>query len=212
MDRRRFLLTSLAGELAAPLVAEAQPAQGVRRIGLLGSYPAAHLIEALRQGLRNAGWVEGQNIVIESRWARGNPERLRDLAAELVQQKVEVIVLSSSLHVEAARRVTSTIPIVFGTHADPIETGHVKSLARPGGNITGVAILQTELTAKGVELLKEVVSKASRMAELWDPATPSHKPGLKAVAVAAERIALQFREAPVRTVRRVRRRILRRSS
>jgi putative ABC transport system substrate-binding protein len=120
------------------------------------------LVEALRAGLRDLGWVEGKNIVIEFRWA-DSFEELPSLAAELVRMNVNLIFASSSTMVEPARRATQTIPIVFSNHADPIGSGHVASLPRPGGNITGLSELATELDAKALEMLKEVVPRATRM-------------------------------------------------
>ncbi len=140
MRRRRFIMLLAGGTVAGwPLAAQAQQAGKLYRIGFLGDSPAAFAerIEAFRQGLRDLGYVEGRNIAIEYRWAEGKPERMRELAEELVRLKVDVIVVPSSIYTEAAKRATSTIPIVFLGHADPVGTGHVTSLARPGGNITG---------------------------------------------------------------------------
>ena len=139
MRRRDFIV--LAGSTVAwPLAALAQQAGKVYRIGFLGDSPAAggsELIEAFRQGLRDLCYAEGRNIAIEYRWAEGKPERMRELAEELVRLKVDVIILSSSIYVEAAKRATSTIPIVFMAHADPVGTGHVTSLSRPGATSPG---------------------------------------------------------------------------
>jgi putative ABC transport system substrate-binding protein len=138
-------------------------------------------IAAFRGGLRELGWIEGKSIVFEYRWGEGRYDHLIELAQELVRLNVDVIVAPSSVYVEAARRATSTIPIVFAVHADPIGSGHVASLAHPGSNITGVALAMPETNAKLLELLKEAVPKLSRLAVLWNPATPSHGPGLRAV-------------------------------
>jgi putative tryptophan/tyrosine transport system substrate-binding protein len=199
MDRRRFLLTSLAGALAGPLAADAQQPGKVYRIGFLWDSPAAFpdAIEAFRQGLRDLGYVEGQNTVIEYRWAEGKPERMRELAEELVRLKVDVIMAPSSVYTGAAKRATSTIPIVFLSHADPLSTGHVKSLARPGGNTTGLTIMMTETNVKGLELFKEAIPGLSRVAVIWDPATPSHKPGLKAIQRAGPSLGLRIQSVPV---------------
>lgn len=199
MDRRRFLLISVAGALAAPLAAEAQQAGKVYRIGFLWDSPAAFpdAIEAFRQGLRDLGYVEGRNTVIEYRWAEGKPERMRELAEELVRLKVDVIMAPSSVYTGAAKRATSTIPIVFLSHADPLGSGHVRSLARPGGNTTGLTIMMTETNVKGLELFKEAIPGLSRVAVIWDPATPSHKPGLKAVQSAGPSLGLRIQSVPV---------------
>ena len=203
MNRNIALILTLAVGilLAAPLAAEAQQAGKVYRVGFmwdsLGMFPGA--IEGFRRGLRDLGWVEGQNIVVEYRWSEGRFDRLPDQAGELVRLKVDVIVAPSSIYAEAAKRATSTIPIVFVSHADPIGSGHVASLARPGGNITGLALMMTETNAKGLELLKEAVPGLSRVAVLWDPATPSHKPGLNAVEVMGRALGLRLQTVAVRS-------------
>src|ERR1700751_3893982 len=151
--RRRAFITLLGGAAAWPLAARAQQQAKVARIGYLGPGPASATSgrgEALRAGLRDLGWVEGKNIVIEFRWADG-VQQLPELAAELVRMNVDVIFAPSSTMVEPARQATKTIPIVFSNHADPIGTGHVMSLARPGGNITGLSELATDLDAKAME-------------------------------------------------------------
>ena len=169
MHRRAFLGT--LAMLAAPLAAEAQPAAKVPRIGYLALNPAAnpHLHEAFRQGLRDLGYVEGRNVVIEYRDAEGKPERLPALAAELVALKVDVLVAQPTVAALAAKQATRTLPIVFPVAADPVASGLVTSLARPGGNITGLTILAPEMVAKGLELLKQAVPGVSRVAVLWHP-------------------------------------------
>ena len=141
IDRRAFI-TMLGGSiLAAPLAAGAQPTR-TPRVGILFNASPTTVtlqLEAYRRGLRELGWIEGQTVMIEYRWAEGNPDRLPALVAELVQVKVDVIVLSGTAAIRAARRATSTIPIVFVMLADPIASGFVQSLARPGGNMTGLA-------------------------------------------------------------------------
>jgi putative tryptophan/tyrosine transport system substrate-binding protein len=192
MTRREFI-TLLGGAAAAwPLAARGQQPAKVVRIGWLDLGPAsarASRVEALRAGLRDLGWVEGKNIVIEFRWADG-VQQLPELAAELVRIKVDVIFAPSSTMVEPARQATKTIPIVFANHADPIGTGHVASLPRPGGNITGLSVLATELDAKALEMLKEAVPTATRIGVLWNPTTPSQVPGLQAVKAAGEKLGL----------------------
>jgi putative ABC transport system substrate-binding protein len=145
------------------------------------------------------GWVEGRNVKIEYRWAEGQFDRLPSLAEELVKLKVDVIVAPTSIYTEAAKRATSTIPIVFASHADPIGSGHVASLARPGGNITGLTIVMSETTAKSLELFKETVPGLSRVAVFYDPATPSHAPGLKAVEAIGRALGLRLQPIAVRS-------------
>ena len=203
MARRRFLLTSLAGALAAPLGAEAQQPGKVYRVGILtnkASDPAeARLWQAFRSGLRERGWIEGQNILIEFRAAEGNTARFPELAADLVRLKVDLIVARASIFVQPAKEATSSIPIVFLTHADPVGTGHVASLARPGGNITGLAVLMTDLAPKGLELLISAVPVAQRIAVLWNPDTPSHPPALKALEDAGRALRVQLQAVGART-------------
>jgi len=200
LNRRKTLLALLALG-AVPLAAVAQPAGKVYRIGFLWDSPAAFpdAIEAFRQGLRDLGYVEGRNIAIEYRWAEGKPERMRELAEELVRLKVDLIMAPSSIYTGAAKRATSTIPIVFLSHADPLRSGHIASLGHPGGNITGVSLMMTETNVKGLELFKEAVPGLSHVAVIWDPATPSHGPGLKAVEAAGPSLGLRILSVPVRS-------------
>jgi putative ABC transport system substrate-binding protein len=196
---RTILLTIAL--LMVPLAAHAQPAGKVYRVGFLWDSPTVFpdAIEAFRQGLRDLGYVEGRNLTIEYRWAEGEPERMRELAEELVRLKVDVIMAPSSVYTGAAKRATSTIPIVFMSHADPLGTGDVKSLARPGGNATGLTIMMTETNVKGLELFKEAIPRLSRVAVIWDPATPSHGPGLKAIEGAGPSLGLRIQSVPVRS-------------
>ena len=167
--RCRVLALTLAGALlAAPLATEAQPTK-IPRIGYIGNgdpTTARPTLEAFRQGLNELGWIEGQTVTIEYRWAEGNPDRLPALAAELVQAKVDVIVLSGTPAIRAGREATRTIPIVFVSLADPVTLGVIANLARPGGNMTGVASQFEELITKQLQLLKETVPKVSRVALL----------------------------------------------
>ena len=169
MDRRAWLVGSL-GLLAAPLDADAQPAGRNPRIGILrpGS-PPDPLLDAFRQGLRELGYEEGRNISIEYRWAEGRDERFPGLAADLVRLKVDVIVAGAGA-VEAAKHATTTIPIVMPVSNDPVRVGLVASLARPGGNVTGLTSLSGQLPGKWMELLKETLPRVSRVAVLWDAA------------------------------------------
>ncbi|HEX7784811.1 MAG TPA: ABC transporter substrate-binding protein [Methylomirabilota bacterium] len=187
--------------LAGTLTVEAQSDGKVYRIGFLWDNPAVfpESIEAFRQGLRELGYVEGRNLTIEYRWAEGKPERMRELAEELVRLDVDVIVAPSSIYTGAAKRATSTIPIVFMSHADPLGSGHVASLARPGGNATGLTIMMTETNVKGLELFKQALPNLARVAVVWDPATPSHGPGLKAIEAAGPSLGLRILSVPVRS-------------
>jgi putative ABC transport system substrate-binding protein len=200
---RRRLLTGvvLAWAPLGAAAAQEYKAGKVYRMGFLGDSPAAfsEATEAFRQGLRDLGYVEGRNITIEYRWAEGKPERMRELVEELVRLKVDVIILPSSIYTEAAKRATSTIPIVFMGHADPVGTGHVTSLSRPGGNITGLSVMMTETSVKSLELLKQAVPGRARVAVIFDPATPSHKPALKAVETAGPLLGLQVQPVAVRS-------------
>jgi putative tryptophan/tyrosine transport system substrate-binding protein len=178
MDRRAFLGTLAGGLLAAPLAAEAQTAGKVLRIGYLGySSPTLErdLVEAFRQGLRDLGYVESRNLVIEYRSAGGKRERFPELAAELVRLKVDVIVTLATPAALAAKQATDTIPIVVAAMADPVGDGLVASLARPGANVTGSTFLGPRLVPKRLELLKEIVPGASRVAVLWHPGVYSDR-------------------------------------
>ena len=200
-SRRTFLATVTGGLLLATLDAAAQQAGKVYRIGFLWDTPAVwpHALEAFRQGLRDLGWVEGQNIVIEYRWTEGHFDRLPSLVEELVRLKVDLIVAPTSIYTGAAKRATSTIPIVFASHADPIGSGHVASLARPGTNATGLTVVMSETMAKSLELLKATVPRLTRVAVIWDPATPSHRPGLKAVEDVGRALGLRVQPLAVRS-------------
>jgi len=199
---RRVFVGSLAGGLlAAPLAVDAQQAGKIAKIGYLGvgTAPAyANRIEALRAGLHDLGYVEGKNVVIEYRWAE-RADQLPKLAAELVRINVDVIFATSSTEVEAARQATKTIPIVFATHADPVSLGHIASLPRPGGNITGLTLLLTDLVAKELEILKEVVPHATRLGVLLTLTAPSHRPALQAVKAAGEKLGVQVHMVSVQT-------------
>lgn len=169
-------------------------------IGFLGfgtASASANRVEALRAGLRELGYVEGKNIAIEFRWAE-TVDDLRKGAAELVGMNVDVIFGTSSTEVEAARQATKAIPIVFATHADPVGTGHVSSLPRPGGNITGLSVMQSDLTAKAIAILKEVVPQAARFGVFWNPAVPSGRPTLQSAEAAGTKLGIQIYSVPVR--------------
>ena len=193
--RREFIGTLTGALLAAPLAAEAQQAGKVRRIGYLDMGSAARsrpYFEAFRQGLHDLGWVEGQNIAVDVRFADGKADQLPTLAAELVRLRVDVIVTSTTPATLAAKQATTTIPIVIGFVADPVGSRIVASLARPGGNITGWTHLGVELRAKHLELLKEAVPVATRFGVLWNPANQVHKPALKAIEAAAQQLKVEL--------------------
>ena len=175
MRLRRFLILLIVFGVSG--VAEAQQPKKVFRIGYLSSADAATdsaRAEGIRLALRELGYTEGQNIAIEYRYAEGRPDRQPGLAAELVRLKVDIIVVpSGDPTIRAAKNATKTIPIVMaGQGSDPVRAGHVESLARPGGNVTGLTSLTTELGGKRLELFKEAVPKLSHVAVLYDPASP----------------------------------------
>jgi putative ABC transport system substrate-binding protein len=201
MDRRGFISSMSLGLLAAPLAAEAQQTAKIARIGWLGDRPAAGpRLEGFFKGLRDLDYVEGRNLMIEYRYAEGKPERYPALAAELVALKVDVIVSANTLGTLAAKQATKTIPIVFVGAADPVQSGLVTSLARPGGNATGLSALSPELVGKCLELLAQAVPGVSRVAVLWQPGAQGErtdKDMLKGADVAARALGmrLQFVEA-----------------
>jgi ABC-type uncharacterized transport system substrate-binding protein len=203
ITRRGFVGTLAGGLLAAPLASEGQQAAKIARIGYLSPGLVAaspRTLEAFRQGLRDLGYVEGRNVVIEYRSAEGKFERLPALAAELVALKVDVIVTSTTEGVLAAKQATRTFPIVCAAAGDPVGSGLVTSLARPGGNVTGLSALTPELVGKCLELLTQAVPGVSRVAALWQPgALPerTEKDMLKEADVAARALGvrLQFVEA-----------------
>jgi len=175
MDRRAFLATAASGVVARPAVARAQQLAGVHRLGNLSLRSGPdETDEAFIQGLRELGHVEGRSIAIEYRWAGGKAERLPEMAAELVRQKVELIVAQGTLASEAAKRATASIPIVFVGVGDPVGSGLVASLSRPGGNVTGFTILSTDLAGKRLQILRELLPRADRVALLVHrPASPT---------------------------------------
>src|SRR5882672_2743626 len=193
MDRRTFISVTL-GLLAAPPAAEAQPAGKVYRIGMLERTPPATNaanFEAFRRGLRELGYVEGKNLVIEYRSADGRDERYAALATELVRLNVDLILTRGTPAALAAKNATGTIPVVITGLADPVGQGIVASLARPGGNITGVSAIVTELYAKRVELLRELLPRASRIAALLNMSSPALPPAWKEIETAARSLGIQ---------------------
>src|SRR5262249_45855101 len=192
---RRTFITLLCGAAATwPLAARAQQA-AMPVIGFLsGSWPAgrAHLVTAFQRGVRESGYVEGQNVAIEYRWAQDQYDRLPDLAADLVRRQVAVIAAHDTLAAIAAKSATTAIPIVFATGADPVKEGLVASLNRPGGNVTGVSWLANELGAKQLGLLHELLPGAVRVAVLADPIWPVTEPFVSEVRAAASTIRKQI--------------------
>jgi putative ABC transport system substrate-binding protein len=197
-SRATFLVALFLG---AALAAPPLQAAAVRHVGYLDQGSArgnAAYVEALRKGLRERGWVEGRNLALETRFAEGRTDQLPSLAAALVAQKVDVIVTWSTPAALAAKRATSTIPIVIGFAADPVGSKIVASLAHPGGNITGWTHQGLDLRAKYLELLKEAVPSGASFGVLWNPANQVHKPSLKVIEAAAERLHVRLELAAVR--------------
>ena len=188
--------------VSAPPALRAQQPGKVPRVGILWAYSPAvvsTLGDAFRQGLRGLGYVEGQNIVLEERWADGHFDRLPSLAAELSRLNLDVIVTASTPAVQAAQQATKAIPIVMTLVSDPVEDGVVTSLARPGGNVTGLSLMHPELSAKRVALLKEVIPRLSRVAVLWSPSTASYRTVLGETQTAARALGLQMQAVEVRS-------------
>ena len=194
MDRRAFVSGITLGLLAAPLAAEAQQAATIHRIGFLSPSSSADpsILDAFREGLREVGYVEGQNITIASRWAEGKYDRLPGLAAQLVGLKVDIIVATAVPAIRAAKEATRTIPIIMAVVVDPMATGLVSSLARPGGNITGLSSMAPQMTGKQLEMLKEVVPKASLVAVLWNPANAGNAPQIQQAQDAARALGVRL--------------------
>ena len=190
--------------LAAALVltpmgpAHAQRPKEIPRIGVLWESTIAPRAEAFREGLRELGYKEGENILIETRSAQGRSGEMSALAAELVQRNVDVILTAGTTTTQAAKRATSTIPVIMTFVSDPVEAGFVTSLAHPGGNITGLTNLAPELSGKWLELLKQIAPKASRVAVLMDPATRPHRVLVTDMTGAAKTLALELQPVEVR--------------
>jgi putative ABC transport system substrate-binding protein len=196
IDRRTFVGLVASALLALPRGIEAQQTEKVRRIGFIGPNSAeigGHLLAAFRQELRERGWVEGQNVVIESRFAEGNVDRLPVLVAELIRLKVDVILTGASIATWAAKNATTSIPIVMGASADALGEGLVTSLAHPGGNITGMTFLVgPEIAGKQLQLLKEMAPAASRVAVLANPTNRSHAAFARGLKVTARSLGAQL--------------------
>jgi putative ABC transport system substrate-binding protein len=200
--RRRDFITLVGGAaMPLPLAVRAQQRTHIPKIGYLGLGPAsgsADRVEALQQGLRDLGYVDGRNIVIEFRWT-DNVDSLQTLAADFVRENVDIIFANSSTLVEPARQATKTIPIVFAVHADPVGMGHVASLAHPGGNITGLTMLLTDIAAKELDLLTQAAPQARRIGVLFNPTTPSHHLAVEAVESAGGKLNVDLVAVPAST-------------
>ena len=202
IDRRTFIGSVVGGILAAPLAAEAQQAGKVYRIGYLSTptrESVARGVDAFLRKLRELGWIDGKNLIIEYRWAEGNVERLPDLAADLVRRKVDVIVAPAGSAALAAKTATTTIPIVMIFPSDPVETGLVASLSRPGANITGTTFTAgPEIFGKQLQILKEAIPHASRVAILSNPADPSFALQVRDVEATARSLRIRLQHVKAR--------------
>lgn len=199
-NRNNIYCLALAAMLfALSFPAEAQQPKNVPRIGYLGLIEIPERDEAFRKGLRERGYVEGQNIHVEYRFAGGRVERLTELAAELVRLEVDLIVATGTPVTDAAKRATKTIPIVFAVVTDPVGSGFVASLARPGGNITGFSTLLIESSGKRLELLREVKPRISRVAVLQNPTNSASSAMLKETEAAAKRLGIRLQSLEIRS-------------
>src|SRR5262245_45083119 len=197
MDRRAFITIVSGSIVSAPIATEAQQPDPGRRLGLLLPYIQSDpqpegRVSALTAALHERGWTDGRNIRFEFRYTEGQANRLPALAADLAQRNVDVILTAGTEATDAARKATKTIPIVMAAVGDPIAAGFIASLARPGGNITGASLLATELTAKRLQLLKEVLPTLTRLTVLWNSANASVVQKLKQIQAAAPQFAVQL--------------------
>jgi putative ABC transport system substrate-binding protein len=201
--RRQFL--GLAGAVAAwPIAVRAQSVSTVRRIcfllpGIARAELYRALLDAFREGLRENGWLEGQNVTIEYRFAEGNVKRLPALATELVQLQPEIIVVEGTLSIQAAKNATSSIPIVMATSIDPVSMHFVAGLARPGGNITGISLTSEELSGKRLQLLTEIIPRLTRVAVMTNPVSPAATLSLAQTQAAGQSLGVQILPTEVRT-------------
>jgi putative ABC transport system substrate-binding protein len=199
MQRRDFIKCIAGSAVGWPLVARAQQSKKVPVVGVLWPNPPAQF-EFIRQGLIDLGYFEGKNIRFEFRWAEAALDRLPELAQDLVRIPVDLIITLAPPATLAAKRATQTIPIVFVAMGDPLASGVVASLARPGANLTGTTRMISEMSAKHDELLKEASPELSNLAVLWNPNNSSHPPALRAAEASAQSLALQIRPLEVRAV------------
>jgi len=200
MHRRTFLCGLTLGTLAAPLGAAAQPVGSIPRVGFVTlTGPPSPFADAFRQGLHELGWIDGQNVLVQWRFAQGQERRIPSYLAEFVRLKVDVIVAGGGVPAaRAAKQATNTIPIVFPAAADPVESGLVASLARPGGNVTGLSMLDPEVTAKRVQLLKDAFPKALRVAVVHDSTRGINQ--VRATEAAARSLGLQVKILEVKRI------------
>jgi len=200
--RRREFISLLGGAAAWPMAARAQQGDRIRRVGVLmpiarGDLEAQNRIGAFVQALEKLGWLEGKAVAFEMRYADGKPERLPALASELVQANVDVIVTHAAQPIEAVRRATSTIPIVMATVGDALGAGYVASLARPGGNVTGLTLFATEQSAKRLQLIKEFSPTLVRVAVLWNANASGHRLQMKEMEVATPSLGIGLQSLPI---------------
>ena len=201
MDRRAFLGT--VALLAAPAAVEAQPAKRNVRIGFLSASSPSDprtqtFVESFRQGLRELGWIEGDNLTIEYQWAEDRTERLGDLARNLSRLNLDVVVAATTPAIQAAKLVSGTVPIVMANAGDAVATGFVASLSRPGANITGLSMMVADLMGKQLQILKEILPRLSRVAILWNPTNPSNAPQLAHAQEAARTLGVRLQSLDVR--------------
>jgi putative ABC transport system substrate-binding protein len=194
-------LVASLGSFGLPTAADAQQPATLRRVGVLlvAFSPESKEAQVFRQGLREARYAEGRDVAIEWRFADGDYARVPVLAADLVQRKVDVIVVDSTLAAQAVKRATSTIPVVMTSIADPVGSGLVASLAHPGGNVTGLSMMLTDLTAKRLQLLKEAIPRVARVAVLWNPDTPPHTKAIQELKAVAPSLAIELSFVSART-------------
>jgi putative tryptophan/tyrosine transport system substrate-binding protein len=199
--RRIGLVVLALSFFVAPLAADAQQPVSPRRVGVLLALlgPDSLEAQAFRQGLRDAGYAEGRDVVIEWRSANGDYARLPQLAADLVKGKVDVIVADITVAIQAAKHATSSIPIVMAIVADPVGSGLVANLAKPGGNVTGLSIMLAELSVKRLQLLKEAIPRLTRVGVVWNPATPWHAKAVENLKATAASLGIDLSFVSVRT-------------
>ena len=199
---RREVVALLGSAAIWPLAVRAQPAGPIYRIGFMGNSTAElerNLVGPFRQGLRELGYEEGKNLVIEYRWAEGDYSRFPELIAELIASRVEVIVTAGTPAALAVKKARTSIPLVMVAVGDPVGTGLVDSLARPGGNITGLSSIAPDLEGKRLQLLRDVLPRFSRAAVLWNPSNPFHAISMQHARVAAGVLQIELQSVPVRT-------------
>jgi putative ABC transport system substrate-binding protein len=199
--RRREFVALVSGAAAWPLVARAQQAGSPRRIGVLlvGLSPESKAAQHFRRGLRDAGYSEGRDIVIEWRFANGDYDRVPELVADLIRSRVDAIVMDSTVGTEVAKRATSTIPIVMALVLDPVGSGLVNSLAHPGGNVTGLSMMSIDLNSKRLQLLKEIIPRLTHAAVMWNPDHPLHAKTVEDIKVIAPSLSIEPSFVGVRT-------------